>query len=316
MVGASLITSRCPPYLLICITFNGIHLLEIIIIRRMIYLSIDVIQIQYDNSFVHHFNLFYFMLQKEQWQCGIIALLMAWLLLISKLNQLPVFSVFVPITSNFIKSFIKVVSYILLLLGLFAFIFHLLLADQSAFLTMPQAMVKTIVWLLGDLGYDDTFLNPDHPLVYPATANFLFVVFVTTISGFIVNLFVTQPSEKLEDFRKRTAFHNAASQSRLMLQLDVCFPYFRKQRTRITVTNNENEKNHSNILSKILLKFDTAEEEAKLEDPLLKKLEEQNCQISHLLRLHTEHKEEMRDLKNQLHYVIRNMSGQRPSEKT
>lgn len=256
------------------------------------------------------------MLQKEQWQCGIIALLLAWLLLISKLNQLPVFSVFVPITSSFIKSFVKVVSYILLLLALFAFIFHLLLADQSAFLNMPQAMVKTIVWLLGDLAYDDTFLNPEHPLVYPATANFLFVVFVTTISGFIVNLFVTQPSEKLEDFRKRTAFHNAASQSRLVLQLDVCFPYFRKQRTRFTVTNTESEKNHSKILSKILLKFYTAEEEAKPEDPLLKKLEEQQCQISQLLTLHMEHKEEIRDLKHQLNYMMRNLSGSRPSERT
>ncbi|KAK8398591.1 hypothetical protein O3P69_004023 [Scylla paramamosain] len=258
----------------------------------------------------------YQVIHKEQWQCGIIALLLAWLLLISKLNQLPVFSVFVPITTNFIKSFVKVLSYILLLLGLFAFIFYLLLSDQSAFSTMPQAMVKTIVWLLGDLGYDDTFLNPSHELVYPATANFLFVVFVTTISGFIVNLFVTQPSEKLEDFRKRTAFHNAASQSRLVLQLDVCFPYFRKQRTRITVTSTESEKSHSNILAKILLKFYTAEEEEKVEDPLLKKLEEQHCQISQLLSLHMEQKEDIRDLKHQLNYIIRNMSGQQPFERT
>lgn len=256
------------------------------------------------------------MLQEAQWQCGIISLLLAWLLLISKLNQLPVFSVFVPITTSFIKSFIKVVSYILLLLALFAFIFHLLLADQSAFLNMPQAMVKTIVWLLGDLAYDDTFLEPDHPLVYPATANFLFVVFVTTISGFIVNLFITQPSEKLEDFRKRTAFHTAASQSRLVLQLDVCFPYFRKQRTRFTVTNTGSEMSHSKILAKILLKFYTADEVAKPKDPLVKMLEEQQHQIAQLLSLHMEHKEEIRDLKHQLNHLMRNTPGLRPFEKT
>lgn len=220
-----------------------------------------------------------------------------------------------PITTSFIKSFAKVLSYILLLLALFAYIFHLVLSDQSAFINMPQAMVKIIVWLLGDLAYDDTFLNSDHPLVYPALANFLFVMFVTTISGFIVNLFITQPSEKLEDFRKRTAFHNVASQSRLVFQLDVCFPCFRKQRTKITDTTTENEKSNSKILSKILLKFYTAKEEAELDDPLLKKLEEQHQQIAQLLNLHVEHKEEMRDLKHQLNYIMRNMSGTRTSER-
>lgn len=221
-----------------------------------------------------------------------------------------------PITTSFMKSFVKVLSYILLLLGLFAYIFHLLLSDQSAFISMPQAMVKTIVWLLGDLAYDDTFLNLDHPLVYPTLANFLFVMFVTTISGFIVNLVITQPSEKLEDFRKRTAFHNAVSQSRLVLQLDVCFPYFQKQRTRTTVTNTEHEKSNSNILSKILLKLYTADQGTVVEDPLLKKLEEQHQQIAHLVNLHIEHKEEIRDLKHQLNYIMRNMSVIRPSERS
>lgn len=218
-----------------------------------------------------------------------------------------------PITTSFIKSFAKVLSYILLLLALFAYIFHLVLLDQSAFISMPQAMVKIIVWLLGDLAYDDTFLNLDQPLVYPALANFLFVMFVTTISGFIVNLFITQPSEKLENFRRRTAFHNAASQSKLVFQLDVCFPYFRKQRTRITTS--ESEKSDSKILSKVLLKFYTAEEEAEPDDPLLKKLEEQQHQIAQLLNLHVEHKEEIRDLKHQLNYIMRNMSGTRTSER-
>lgn len=176
-------------------------------------------------------------------------------------------------------------------------------------------MVKTIVWLLGDLAYDDTFLNSDQPLIYPVLANFLFVMFVTTISGFIVNLFIGQPSEKLEDFRKRTAFHNAASQSRLVLQLDVCFPYFKKQRTRITVTNTENDKSNSNILSKILLKFYTAEEGEEKDDPYLKKLEEQHQQIVQLLNLHSEHKEEIRDLKHQLNFIIRNMPVTRQSER-
>lgn len=242
-----------------------------------------------------------------QWECGILALLVGWLHLINTLNQLPILSVFMPITKSFIKSFFKVVFYIVMLLFVFAFIFHLLLQDQAAFINVPQSMVKTIVWMLGDLGYDDTFLNDDHQLLYPKMVNLLFVVFVTIIGGFVANLVITQPSEKLNVFREKAAFYRAASRCMLFHKLDVCFPFFHKYRIRGTFIDEETKINGYNVLTKKLLMLDTKEEEAQPVNPLVLQLEEQNKQINTLLTLHVEQREEIRDLKQQINVIVKSL---------
>ncbi|KAG7171626.1 Transient receptor potential cation channel subfamily A member 1-like 5 [Homarus americanus] len=248
-----------------------------------------------------HYNV----LGVEQWECGILALLVEWLYFINMLNQLPMISVFMPITRSFLKSFFKVLFYIIMLVFIFAFIFHLLLRDQAAFHTVPQAMVKTIVWMLGDLAYDDTFLN-DVPLVYPVMVNILFVLFVTTIGGFIVNLVVAQPSEKLNSFRDKAAFHRAASRCRLFLKLEVCFPFFRKFRTRRFFVGEETTSNGSIFLTKKLLRLDNEVKEAEPENSLQLQLLEQNKQMTAMLNLQ---KEEIHDLKQQLNIITKYLPG-------
>ncbi|XP_045606736.1 transient receptor potential cation channel subfamily A member 1 homolog isoform X2 [Procambarus clarkii] len=260
-------------------------------------------------EFDHH------ILYVEHWQCGILALLVAWLHLINMLNQLPMLSVFMPITQSFLKSFFKVVFYIAMLIFIFAFIFHLLLRDQTAFFTVPQAMVKTIVWMLGDLAYDDTFLNDDHQLVYPVMVNLLFVVFVTTIGGFIVNLVITQPSEKLDSFRDKAVFYRAASRCTLFLKLEICFPFFRKYRTRGTYVDEETEVNGYNVLTKKLLLLDSKEDaETEPTNPLQLQLENQHQQINTLLTLHMEQREEIRDLKHTLNLMAKSLPGLNQSQ--
>lgn len=245
----------------------------------------------------------YLVLDIIQWQFGIAALLLGWLHLINTLNELPMLSVFMPITNSFMKSFFKVLFYIIMLVFIFAFIFHLLLQDQDAFFTVPQAMVKTIVWMLGDLAYDDTFLADKSTLLYPVMVNILFVVFVTVIGGFIVNLIITQPSNKLDDFREKASFHLAANRVALFLRLDICFPFFKKMRmTRFFIDNIKDQ--HHNFLIKKLLMLDTKEEAPEAPTPLQVQLEEQSKQISMLLNLQMEQKEEIQELKHQLKILV------------
>lgn len=192
-----------------------------------------------------------------------------------------------------------------MLVFVFAFIFHLLLKDQAAFLTVPQSMVKTIVWMLGDLGYDDTFLNEDHKLVYPVMVNCLFVVFVTTIGGFIVNLVIAQPSEKLDDFRDKAATYRAVCRCKMVLRLDICFPFFQKYRTIRIFVDKENKKIDYSVLPRKLLMLDNKLEEAQPQNPFQVQLEEQSKQIATLLTLHVEQREEIRDLKHLVNAITK-----------
>lgn len=208
-----------------------------------------------------------------------------------------------PITNSFMKSFFKVLFYIIMLVFVFAFIFHLLLQDQDAFFTVPQAMVKTIVWMLGDLAYDDTFLAEKNTLLYPVMVNILFVVFVTVIGGFIVNLIITQPSNKLDDFREKASFHLAANRVALFLRLDICFPFFKKMRMTQFFVDDIKDKHH-NFLTRKLLMLDMKEEAPEAPTPIEVQLEEQRKHISMLLNLQMEQKEEIQELKHQLKILV------------
>lgn len=249
----------------------------------------------------------HYILEVWQWQFGIVALLVGCMHLINMLNQLPMLSVFMPITDSFLKSFFKVLFYIVMLVFMFAFIFHLLLRDQAAFITVPQAMVKTIVWMLGDLAYDDTFLSEEDNLLYPVMVNCLFVVFVTTIGGFIVNLVIAQPSEKLDDFREKAAIYRAVSRCRLFLRLDICFPFFWKYKTKGTFVEEVTKRNGYSILPRKLLMLDNKLEEVEPPNPFQVQLEEQNKQIATLLTLHMEQREELRDLKHLLNAITKTL---------
>lgn len=210
-----------------------------------------------------------------------------------------------PITAKFFKSFLKVVSYILMLVFVFAFVFHLLLRENVAFTGIPQAVVKTIVWMLGDLSYDGTFLDDKHPLLYPIMVNIIFVIFVTTLGGFIVNLAITQPSEKLDTFRSKASFHRAASRCRLFLRLDVCFPYFQKLRTHGTATDKCEARFSTLFTTRKLLMLDNIEEEKKPEETIHHQLEKQKKQIDSLIKLQEQQYDDIRELKHHLNALLK-----------
>ncbi|KAG7159979.1 Transient receptor potential cation channel subfamily A member 1-like 2 [Homarus americanus] len=157
------------------------------------------------------------------WQCGILALLMAWVQLIQIINKLPQLSIFTISTWDFIKCYLKGLMYIGMVIILFAFIFFMLLRDQLAFKTVPQSIIKTVVWMLGDLNYDETFVG-ENKLSYPVLVNVLFLIFMCTVWVFIVTLIKTPSSDERE-----VALYRKAGRANLILNLDVLFPSLRRK---------------------------------------------------------------------------------------
>ena len=247
------------------------------------------------------------MLQTWQLHCGIIGLLLEWILFIEKLNQLPVLFVFMPATKRFIWNFIKALGYILLLLYAFSYIFHLLLIDKTAFGSMSKAMMKMIVWLFGDLNYDDTFGKGD--LSYPHMAKLMFVAFIIIMGGFIANLAIAQPSDRLDEFRKDAVFFHKAAQVTLFLEIKTCFPRIQKL---IMYYVHENESLINNIIVKMakrIFKPHIIDEKSTSQDTTLQNLEEQ---IATLVNLSTEHEKELKDLSKQLKILFKRMLNFKP----
>lgn len=88
-------------------------------------------------------------------------------------------------------------------------------------MSVPQAIVKTVVWMLGDLGYNETFI--DEQLDYPYLVNCLFLVFLFTIGAFIITLLKSPSTDK-----NKVTFYRMARKVQMFFHFDICFPKFRK----------------------------------------------------------------------------------------
>ncbi|KAK4301591.1 hypothetical protein Pmani_026369 [Petrolisthes manimaculis] len=152
-----------------------------------------------------------------QWQCGIIALIIQWFDLLYNFNSLLRHNIFYVINAHFLKSYMKGTLFVVVVIAVFAFAFHVLLPSQAAFATFPRAIVKTVVWLRGDLAYDDTFLNQS--LDYPIMANILFLIFSCVVGVFILTLLKSPSTDK-----KELRVYQKVSRAHLILMFDMCFP--------------------------------------------------------------------------------------------
>lgn len=158
--------------------------------------------------------------QVYAWECGIVALLLAWLDLIHNINQMPQFTMFAALNVNFLKDYVKGLMYFGMVVFIFSFAFHLLLGEQPSFCSLPQSMVQVVVWMVGDLNYDDNFLNAN--LDYPLLSTGLFLLFVCTVGAFFVTLLKTPSSSK-----NRLRYLKQTGRINLLLKIDICFPWFR-----------------------------------------------------------------------------------------
>ncbi|XP_068218079.1 transient receptor potential cation channel subfamily A member 1 homolog [Palaemon carinicauda] len=242
-------------------------------------------------------------LEVWRWEIGIVALLLTWLHSLNTLNQIPKFSIFMPVTTRFIKSFLMVLMYIFSIMFVFAFIFHLLLGNQPAFSSMGEAMIKTTLWMLQDLAYDNTFIfNKDYPLQYPLLIKCVFLVFVTFLGGFIANFIITQPSNQFDIFRERACFHRAACRVELFFKYDICFPYYRRAKAKVRMTESEAKKSFYEIFMTKLLMIDPKEEAKPVSqlDLVQKDVKDINEQILSLIAINNKYLEEIDDLKQQV----------------
>ncbi|KAG0721726.1 Transient receptor potential cation channel subfamily A member 1 [Chionoecetes opilio] len=154
------------------------------------------------------------------WECGILALLLTWLDLIYNINRLPQFTMFSGINVKFFKGYVKGLLYLAMMVFVFSFAFHLLLGDQVSFHSVPLSMVQVVVWMIGDLNYNDNFLNAR--LDYPLLSISLFLLFVCTVGAFFITLLKTPSTNK-----KQLRYYKQTGRIYLLLKIDIRFPWVR-----------------------------------------------------------------------------------------
>lgn len=206
--------------------------------------------------------------QELLWQASVMTVLFAWLNLVCTVNKVPRFSSFMPVSPKLFGSYLVMIFPLILFLIAFALSFHFLLMNNAAFSTVPYSLIKTLTLMLGDLAYDDIFLQDEVPVLYQYQANALFLVFITCIGGLVFNFIIRDPTDQLLDLRKRDVLNRATAHLNIHLLIDECAPRLRRRYTRSQIRHS-NEKFVSFYVSSEMLSANPKEEKNEEIDNLV-----------------------------------------------
>ncbi|XP_037091953.1 transient receptor potential channel pyrexia-like [Pollicipes pollicipes] len=116
-------------------------------------------------------------------------MLTVWLEMTLMVGRFPSIGIYIYM---FVRVAQKLVGFLLVyspLLVAFALSFQVLFGDKTAFHTIPHALIKTFVMMMGEYDYDGMFSN-DESIVYPGTSHFVLILFVVSMSIITVNLLI------------------------------------------------------------------------------------------------------------------------------
>ena len=179
--------------------------------------------------------------QEWQWQLGVLGVLIAWLRVSATLNKK--YTIFLPYNMKFRSFYAKVILHVIIIIFAFAITFRLLLHDTSAaFIHWYLSAIKTLVWMRGDLAFDDTFVGNDgsHNLMYPLQANLTFVFFIIFIVGYLFNLIIKSQTDDFQNIKNDYDFFKAKADLDVYFLMDDAIPYFRKRYATDIISCEEN----------------------------------------------------------------------------
>ncbi|XP_071099824.1 transient receptor potential cation channel subfamily A member 1 homolog isoform X3 [Haliotis cracherodii] len=166
--------------------------------------------------------------QEWQWSLGAFAVFFAWIDLVLYLKAFTSLGLYVIMFQLVCWTFLKVFVVFFSLILAFSLGFHILLQNQIPFRDAPNAILKTGVMFIGDIGYDDIFnagLNDTTAtdttnLLYPPATSVLFSIFITLASVVLMNLLVGLAVGDIQGIQRRAAFKLTATHVELVLDVE------------------------------------------------------------------------------------------------
>nr|CAB3267273.1 transient receptor potential cation channel subfamily A member 1 homolog [Phallusia mammillata] len=179
-----------------------------------------------------------------QWQIGAVSIFLSWMVLIMFIQNVPTFGIYVLMFTEVLQTFTKFFFvFVLFILG-FAFSFHCLLQNQYAFREWWNAVIKTLLMMMGEFGFEGIFVAEvtaietganNHTITvsavnYRAVSYILFVCFVIVMSIIIMNLLVGLAVDDIKGVQKNAELKSLAMKVKLILDVEYSLPQFIRRR--------------------------------------------------------------------------------------
>jgi transient receptor potential cation channel subfamily A protein 1 len=169
----------------------------------------------------------------HQWQTNAITITLAWLNLVFYIRLVHGIGQYIMIFEDVLKTFMTVLTVILILVFGFAFGFHMLLSHQDQFETPWDAMLKTLVMMSGELDYGDFFFKDIQPqgwgdqfdlghmsVPFPVLTYTMFVVFFLLVSLVALNVLVGLTVADINNFLENADLRNLSMRIEYILKLE------------------------------------------------------------------------------------------------
>ncbi|XP_041462756.1 transient receptor potential cation channel subfamily A member 1 homolog isoform X2 [Lytechinus variegatus] len=179
-----------------------------------------------------------------QWQCGAVAIFVAWLNFILFIRRFSTIGIYVIMFTYILRTFLKIVILLVLFLVAFALGFYSLLMNQNSFHQLEYCIMKVFTMLLGEFNYDDIFHSQDYlgtantlegdgekdffltSVFHPELTAIMFTVMLVVMPILFGNLLVGLAVEDIHGIRMKATLHQLAMQVDLAMEVQRTLPLF------------------------------------------------------------------------------------------
>lgn len=179
------------------------------------------------------------------WQVGAMAVLNSWIGFLLYLQRFEGVGIYVVMFWEIMRTLIRIVMVFLYLVLAFGLAFHALMLNQEEFQSVPLSVMQTFVMMVGELNYQNNFLEAflNDQLPFGFLTYFIFVNFVLFMPILLVNLMIGLAVGDIAEVQRNAALKRIAMQIDLHTALEDKLPYwFVKRVDKPSITIYPNRK--------------------------------------------------------------------------
>ncbi|KAF6024025.1 TRPA1 [Bugula neritina] len=167
------------------------------------------------------------------YSCGVCGLFFAWLNLLILLQRFEFFGIYVVMFKEILATLLQVLVVFSILLFAFGVTFFALLRNEvdGGYPTVPLSVFTSIVMMVGDMNYMDTFVRPlndndSATLRFSVMAFFIMSLFLLFVPILLMNLLIGLAVGDIEGVQKNARLKRLAMQVQLMGGMEKKMPKF------------------------------------------------------------------------------------------
>uniref|UniRef100_A0A673AM45 Ion transport domain-containing protein n=1 Tax=Sphaeramia orbicularis TaxID=375764 RepID=A0A673AM45_9TELE len=190
------------------------------------------------------------------WQAGAVAVLNSWIGFLLYLQRFEGVGIYVVMFGEIMKTLVRIIMVFLYLLLAFGLAFYALMLNQEEFQTVPLSLMQTFVMMVGELNYQNNFLDAylKNKLPFGLLTYTIFMSFVLFMPILLVNLMIGLAVGDIAEVQRNAALKRIAMQIDLHTALEDKLPYwFMKRVDKPSVIIYPNRKCSRHVLKQFFL---------------------------------------------------------------